>query len=216
MRKSHNQNIIDLTRVIAHGDSGVEFSTAKTLNEDGWNAKTLHLYSHSGTHMDAPVHFEVNEQTIDTISVNRFIGKAWLVDLSFVIPKHEITIEDLGLVAKKIKEGDSLLIRTGWNAFFGTQKYRDELPRISKELAIWCGEKKINMIGVEPPSVADVNNIKAVTEIHQILMKNNVIIIEGLVNLEKIKTDYVTLIALPLKINKGDGAPARVVAIEDI
>ena len=173
MRKSHNQNIIDLTRVIAHGDSGVEFSTAKTLNEDGWNAKTLHLYSHSGTHMDAPVHFEVNEQTIDTISVNRFIGKAWLVDLSFVIPKHEITIEDLGLVAKKIKEGDSLLIRTGWNAFFGTQKYRDELPRISKELAIWCGEKKINMIGVEPPSVADVNNIKAVTEIHQILMKNS-------------------------------------------
>jgi len=216
MRKNNNQNIIDLTRVIAHGDSGVEFSTAKTLIEDGWNAKTLHLYSHSGTHMDAPVHFEVNEQTIDTISVNRFIGKAWLVDLSFVKPKHEITVEDLGLVAAKFEEGDSLLIRTGWSIFFGTQKYRDELPRISKELAIWCGKKKVNMLGVEPPSVADVNNIKAVTEIHQILMKNNVIIIEGLVNLEKIKTDNITLIALPLKINEGDGAPARVIAIEEI
>lgn len=209
------KKIIDLTRIISDDDSGVQLSTAKTVKEDGWNAKTLHLYSHSGTHMDAPFHFEVNEQTIDTIPVNRFIGKAWLVDLSGVGSSHLITVGDLGKVGHYINEGDSLLIKTGWNAFFGTAKYRDELPRISKELAKWCGEKKINMLGVEPPSVADVNNMKEVTEIHHILMKNDIIIIEGLVNLEQITSDFVTLIALPLKINNGDGAPARVIAMEN-
>ena len=214
MIKSAQNKIIDLTRVISHGDSGVEFSTAKTIDVDGWNAKTLHLYSHSGTHMDAPIHFNVNEQTIDIINVNRFMGKAWLVDLSAVTSSHLITVSDLGTVADSLKEGDSLLLKTGWNAFFGTPKYRDELPRISKELALWCGEKKVNMLGVEPPSVADVNNIEEVTEIHQILMKNDIVIIEGLVNLEQIKSNVVTLIALPLKVKDGDGAPARVLAIE--
>ena len=215
MKITHQKKTIDLTRVISDGDSGVQLSTVKTVKDDGWNAKTLQLYSHSGTHMDAPLHFEVNEQTIDAIPVNRFIGKAWLIELSHVSSNHLIRVSDLGKSTNHIKEGDSLLLKTGWHAYFGTTKYRDELPRISKELAIWCGEKKINMIGVEPPSVADVNNLEEVTQIHQILMKNDIIIIEGLINLEAIKSSFVTLIALPLKINNGDGAPARVIAIVD-
>lgn len=215
MIKASIDKVIDLTRVIVHGDSGVQLETAKTMGTDGWHAKTLHLYSHSGTHMDAPFHFEVNEQTIDNIAVSRFVGKAWLVDLSVVESRHSITVSDLGDVANTLSEGDSLLIKTGWSINFGTPKFRDELPRISKELALWCGEKKVNMLGVEPPSVADVNNIKEVTEIHQILMKNDIIIIEGLVNLEQIKSSVITLIALPLKVKNGDGAPARVIAIEN-
>ena len=215
MQDTHQKQIIDLTRVISDGDSGVQLSTVKTVKDDGWNAKTLQLYSHSGTHMDAPFHFEVNEQTIDVIPVNRFIGKAWVIDLSPIASSHLITINDLGPLANQINEGESLLLKTGWNVHFGTAKYRDELPRISTELANWCGEKKINMIGVEPPSVADVNNIEEVTEIHHILMKNDILIIEGLVNLEQIQSNSVTLIALPLKINNGDGAPARVIAIEN-
>lgn len=213
--KNADQKIIDLTRVISDGDSGVQLDTAKTLAKDGWNAKTLHLYSHSGSHMDAPVHFEVNEQTIDTIAVSRFIGKAWLVDMGEVESRHLISVADLGDVAAKVSSGDSLLLKTGWSNYFGKSKFRDELPRISKELALWCGEKKINMLGVEPPSVADVNNMAEVTEIHEILMRNDVIIIEGLVNLEQITSEFVKLIALPLKVKDGDGAPARVIAMED-
>lgn len=210
-----HKRIIDLTRVISNGDSGVQLSTARTVSLDGWNAKTLQLYSHSGTHMDAPIHFEVNSQTIDAIPVNRFIGKAWLVELRHIESKHLITLDDLNDVAYKVNPGDSLLLRTGWSSHFNTPKYRDELPRISADLANWCALKKINMIGVEPPSVADVNNLAEVTEIHHILMANDIIIVEGLVNLEQINTDSVTLIALPLKINEGDGAPARVIAIEN-
>ncbi|MUH38206.1 cyclase family protein [Zobellia amurskyensis] len=210
-----DSKIIDLTLPIKSGVKGVTIDQAKTLDKDGWNATTLHLYSHSGTHMDAPVHFEVNDQTIDQLSVARFISEAWVVNLTDIKPKESITVAHLGTIAEKLEEGQSLLLHTGWSKKLGTDEYRDALPRISTELAHWLGEKKVNILGVEPPSVADVNNIKEVTEVHTILMKNDIIIVEGLTNLEALSQPKVTLVALPLKVENGDGAPARIIAIEN-
>ena len=95
------------------------------------------------------------------------------------------------------------------------QRYREGLPRISEELAEWCVAKKIKMLGVEAPSVADVNNLPEVTLIQRVLLGGNVVIIEGLTNLDKIQQEKVQLIALPLKIQGGDGSPARVIALEE-
>lgn len=212
---SGKRHIIDLTRTIEHQQPGVKIHSAKSLKKDGWNASTLELYSHSGTHMDAPWHFEVNALTIDEIPLNRLMGRALVLDISHVGEHHLIRPDDFKNQLKSVKKGDNILLKSGWSQWFGTSKYRDGLPRISKELALWFGERQINILGVEPPSVADVNNLGEVTEIHQILMENNIIIIEGLVNLNKLKKTEVTLMAFPLKIKDGDGSPARVVAIED-
>ncbi|GAA4805062.1 cyclase family protein [Litoribaculum gwangyangense] len=211
----HNKKIIDLTLPINNKMGGVSIEPAKILSVDGWNATTLHLYSHSGTHMDAPLHFEVNEQTIDELPLNRLISKAWIIDLQHLKPKDEIKISHLDGIAKKFKAGESIILHTGWSKKIGTPAYRDDLPRIGRDLANWLGKNKVNILGVEPPSVADVNNIEEVTEIHNILMKNDIIIVEGLCNLELISLPKVTLIALPLKIEGGDGAPSRVIALED-
>lgn len=206
--------VIDLTLTINTKMTGVAIDSAKTLSDDGWNATTLHLYSHSGTHMDAPFHFGVTDQTIDQLPINRLISEAWVVDVSFIQRKEEILVEHLRAIIDNFKKGQSILLRTGWSKKIGTDEYRNALPRISKELAQWMGDHDVNILGVEPPSVADVNNLKEVTEIHTILMKNNIIIIEGLTNLEALSQDIITLIALPLKIENGDGAPARVIALE--
>ncbi|TMM52022.1 cyclase family protein [Maribacter algarum] len=209
-----DKKVIDLTLPINEDVAGVSIEQAKTLSEDGWNATTLHLYSHSGTHMDAPLHFEINNQTMDTIPVNRLISEAWVIDLTLTQPSESITISHLQAIENKIQKGQSILLHTGWSKRLGTDMYRNELPRISSELAHWLGEKGVNMLGVEPPSVADVNNLEEVTEIHTILMQNDIVIIEGLTNLEEISKEKVTLVALPLKIENGDGAPARVIALE--
>ncbi|WP_282159915.1 cyclase family protein [Ulvibacterium marinum] len=212
---SGERHIIDLTRTIEHQQPGVKIHSAKSLKKDGWNASTLELYSHSGTHMDAPWHFEVNALTIDKIPLDRLMGRALVLDISHVGEHHLIRPDDFKNQLENVKKGDNILLKSGWSQWFGTSKYRDNLPRISKELALWFGEKQINILGVEPPSVADVNNLEEVKEIHQILMENNIIIIEGLVNLNKLKKTEVTLMAFPLKIKDGDGSPARVMAIED-
>lgn len=209
------KKVIDLTLPINNMMDGVSIEPAKTISEDGWNATTLQLYSHSGTHMDAPIHFEVNNQTIDEIPVSRLISTAWIVDIRHLKPKSEITVSDLKVFEKKIKAGESIVLHSGWSKKLNTPEYRNELPRVSAELAHWLGQKGINILGVEPPSVADVNNIDEVTEIHSILMQNDIIIVEGLCNLDQITNPKVTLVALPLKVEHGDGAPARVIAIED-
>ena len=209
-----NKNIIDLTLTLSNQMKGVEIESAKTLAKDGWNASTLHLYSHVGTHMDAPMHFEINNQTIDKIPVQRLVSEAWVVNLTHIAPSSLLTVEDMESIADKIQEGQSLILHTGWSKKLYTDAYRNKLPRISKELANWMGDKGIGLLGVEPPSVADVHNIDEVTEIHTILMKNDIIILEGLANLHKISEEKITLIALPLKVENGDGAPARVLAME--
>lgn len=207
--------VIDLTLPLASGDRGVKIEPARRLETDGWNAATLSLYSHCGTHVDAPVHFGVGEQSIDTIPVDSLIGPAWVADVRPVRPRALIQPEQFGDIADQFKPGDSLLICTGWSEYYGQEKYRNELPRVSLELVLWCADKKVKMLGVEPPSVADVNDIDDLTAIHQILFKSGIIVVEGLANLVSLSKPKVTFIALPLKIAGGDGAPARAIAIED-
>lgn len=194
---------------------GVKFEPARILKKDGWNAKTLHLYSHAGTHMDAPFHFEVNDETIDKIQADRFFTICYVIDLTEIQPKTEIKVSDLGEVENHLQKGEGLIFRTGWSKFVNQPKYRDELPGISKKLALWCVEKSVATIGVEPPSVADVNNMELLTEIHQILLGGDILIVEGLANLGKISKPKVQLITLPLKIKDGDGAPCRAIVIEE-
>ena len=72
----------------------------------------------------------------------------------------------------------------------------------------------MRLLGVEPPSVADVNNIAECTAIHQLLLGAEIVIVEGLANLEALKQDLVLFCAAPLKIEAGDGSPCRAFAIE--
>lgn len=204
----------DLTMTYRPGMKGFSFEPAKTMADDGWNASSLLFYSHAGTHMDAPFHFEASKKTIEEYPVSRFFCDCWLVDIQNCERGKSIGVSDLGEITSKIAGGEGLLFRTGWSEYEGQEHYRSKLPRISKELATWCVDHQISMIGVEPPSVADVNNMAELTEIHSILLRADIIIVEGLCNLDKIKKEKVKLIALPLKIKNGDGAPCRVVAIE--
>lgn len=214
MLYSPTHRIIDLTLPINTDMTGVQITQVKTVKDDGWNASNLNIYSHSGTHMDAPWHFEVNEQTIDHLPLHRLVSDAWVWDLQNVTPKEIVGVRHLERLVKDFIPGDSILMRTGWSKRLGSDDYRNALPRIGEDLAYWMGQNKVNMLGVEPPSVADVNNLEEVTKIHRILMQNDIIIVEGLTNLESISQAKVKLIALPLKVENGDGAPARVIAIE--
>ena len=95
---------------------------------------------------------------------------------------------------------------------FGQPDFKSGLPRISEELAHWCVEKKVGILGVEPQSVADVSDLDEVTLIHRILLGGGVTIVEGLVNLDLIPEDRCFFAALPLKIHRGDGSPCRAFA----
>jgi kynurenine formamidase len=207
--------IIDLTMTFKPGMRGVAIAPKFTVARDGWNATTLELYSHAGTHMDARVHFEAGPETIDQHTPARCMGRAWLINLAGIAPKALIDISTLGVCAENFQTGDSLLLRTDWSKQEQNPAvYRDGLPRISDSLAKWCVANKVKLLGVEPPSVADVNNLPEVTRIHKILLGGGVTIVEGLCNLDQLVGPKVFFAALPLKIAAGDGCPCRAFAVE--
>lgn len=209
------RRIIDLTLTLEPGMRGVRMAPAKVLEKDGWNARTLELYSHCGTHMDAPRHFLPDGETIDRQPLEACVGPARVLDLTPVEPRELITLERISPWREKIAPGDRLLLRTDWSRRHGTPAWRDELPRIDLELARWLVERGVRLVGVEPPSVADVHNPGELTAVHRVLLGGGVTIVEGLVCLDRIPTETVKLVALPLKILEGDGAPARVIAIAE-
>ena len=208
--------IIDLTLPLRPGMRGVEFETKYTVARDGWNARTLHLYSHAGTHMDAPVHFAAGPGTIDQTSLDRCLGRAWVADLSDHPDRQPIAVADLGDTADRVRPGDALLLRTGWSRYVDQpQRYRDDFAPIGEGLAEWIVARGVRLIGVEPPSVADVNDLAAVTRIHKTLLGADVLIVEGLTNLERLGQTCL-FGATPLPIADGDGCPCRAFAISDL
>jgi arylformamidase len=209
-------SLVDLTLPLRPGMRGVNSEPAFTVARDGWNAANWHLYSHAGTHMDAQIHFEAGHESIDTKSLAQCCGPAWVVNLVPVKPRALLTVASLGGIAEKFLDGESLLLRTDWHRHVDDPAlYRDALPRIGEDLARWCVARKVRMLGVEPPSIADVNNRAEVTAIHQILLAGGVTIVEGLACLDRLNHARVTFFAVPLKLAGADGSPVRAFAFDE-
>lgn len=207
--------LIDLTLPLTDGLRGYSWEQSNTVARDGWNARTLHLYSHCGTHMDSPWHFEAGPWTIDQTPLEACMGPAWVVRLLDTQPDELLTVGHVSKVADHLEPGDSLLLNTNWSVRIADAAlYRDRLPRIAPDLAAWCVEREVRALGVEAPSVAKISDLEELTEIHRTLLGGGVTIVEGLCNLDQIREERVFFCALPLKVAGGDGSPCRAFAME--
>ncbi len=205
--------VLDLSRPYDPSVPGFESSVARQLPADGWNARTLSFYSHSGTHMDAPFHFLEDGKTLESLPLEACLGTARCLDLGLVKPDSVTGPEELSAAAGDLQPGARLLLRTGWSRMHGTPDYRDKMPGISPEAAHWLVDQQVALLGVEPVSVARVSHYPELKAVHEILLTAGVVIAEGLVNVDQLPLDReFQLAALPLKIAGGDGCPARIVA----
>lgn len=206
--------IVDLSLPLQAGQHGVEFEARSTHLEHGLQTTLLHLYSHAGTHMDAPHHFLEAGLAMEKLDLGKCVGPATVVDLSFIGPRGLITVEHLAPYADRIGPGARLLLRTDWSTHADLPDYRIDFPRVSLALAEWLGARQIALLGIEPPSVADMANRDELFAVHQTLLRAEIVIVEGLTNLSALRQEEVTFIALPLKLEGGDGSPVRAIAIE--
>lgn len=205
------KNYIDLTRPLYHDiqfdpcDPMVIMGKYKTLKRDGYNLLTMNLSTHSGTHIDAPKHMEENGMGVGELDVTSFIGWATIIDVPGIKADDLIEPEDL-LNPDSINEGDIVLIRTYWEAhMWGAEEYFTKSPQLSIDTLKFLSSYKIKALGVDMPV------INRGSDEHRILFNSNIMIMEDLVNLDKIKTNKLFLVGLPLNIKEGDGAPARII-----
>jgi kynurenine formamidase len=206
------ERLIDLTLTAYHGMRGVEIAPNTSIAQEGFTTTQLKLYSHAGTHADAPRHFLPEGKTLEQVDPSKCVGPALVIDVSHRGANELLTVEDLGERAKEIGPGSRVILYTGWGTHAEQADYRTSFPRISRDLAEWLVAQGIWLLGVEMPSVASLADKAELTEVHQTLLRGEVVIVECLINVDQLPSE-VFFIALPLKIQGGDGSPVRAVAL---
>ena len=210
---------IDLTLTISKslqsfpGSPKPQFILWSNIKDDGYNLELLFLSSHTGTHLDAPYHFVKNGIKIHQIPLNRLIRKAILIKLKKT-KNSSITKEDIVLFEKKngiIPNYSSVLFFTEWQKKSKKDNYFTENPGLDKLAANYLVSKKINLVGIDSPSI-DLGKDESFT-VHHLFSKNNILIVENLTNLNKISSREFDLIILPLKLKDATGSPVRAVAL---
>jgi kynurenine formamidase len=170
------------------------------------------LSSHTGTHLDAPYHFAKKGAKIHQIPVTRLIGNALLIKIKKA-KDQAITKKDLLEFERKngkIQNFSSIIFFTDWQKNLNKKYYFTNNPGLSKSATDYLVSKKINLIGIDSPSI-DLGSDKSFTA-HKILAKNNILIVENLSNLEKIPILKFNFIILPLKLKDATGSPVRAIA----
>ena len=235
------KRIVDLSH--SYSDKTIYWVTAKEFDLDTvfkgetekgyyYAANNFSTAEHGGTHIDAPIHFAKNGQTVDQIPLEKLIGNAIKIDVSSKAqdnPDYLISIEDIQAWEKKHKkdvpEGSIVLLETGFSKFYPDKKKylgtteRGEhavrelhFPGLSPEAAQWLVQNRsISAIGIDTPSI-DYGQSEYFKS-HVILLSENIPAFENLKNLEKLPETGFEIIALPMKIAGGSGAPLRIVAL---
>lgn len=195
------------------GSPNPHFINWSTLKNDGYNLELLFLSSHTGTHIDAPFHFVSNGMKIDKIPIRRLVGEAILIKLKKsnleLITKSDIVHFETKY--GKIPANSNIIFHTGWQKNIKKKYFFSENPGLSKSAILYLSSKKVNLVGIDSPSI-DVGNNPTFTA-HQIFSKNGILIVENLSNLEKIKESSFFLIVLPLKLKSATGSPVRAIAL---
>jgi arylformamidase len=162
----------------------------------------LTMSSHTGTHIDAPSHYIRGGTTIDKVALKALIGSAQVLDLSHI--DGCINAMDLGKISPDTKR---VLIKT---AFTGSNEFTPDYPHLSTEAARYLVSKGIWCVGIDSPSIEVFLGDGAV---HRILLEKGVAIME-LLDLAEVSESHYYMVALPLRLQGIDGAPARIILFD--
>ena len=207
-------NVIDLSHVINSNistytrDERVEIYDIASIDKDGYNEKLLRLCTHAGTHIDAPSHMINKGKTIDEFNISDFIGIATIIDVPNI---SKVDIDDLIFYKERINNCDFVILRTGWDRYWGSNEYLHGFPSLTEEAARWLCSFNIRGVGIDTISIDNFDSIDF--EVHNIILSRGKIIIENLTNLDEVGEEEFTLVATPLKIENGDASPVRAIAI---
>ena len=189
------------------GDPGIFVKLTSSLNRgDKANVTLIEMGVHTGTHIDAPFHFEPNEATIDQLSLDVLIGPCRV----FEIPEISQAIGPSDLEKLDFDNHIRVLFKTRNSKLWknGERVFKKDFVHMHVEGAKLLVDRGIKLVGIDYLSIENYGSLDHAT--HHLLLRNNVVILEGL-DLSRVSPGDYELIALPLKLKGADGSPARVV-----
>jgi len=179
----------------------------RTLNielGDVANVSKLSMGAHTGTHMDAPLHFFQKGKGIHTMPLSVAMGQARVIE---ILDPESIKPEELS--PHQIQRGERILFKTRNSPrCWQTDDFVEDFVYISQEAARYLAAQQVQTVGIDYLSVGGF--FKDGVETHHALLEAGIWLIEGL-NLTEVAPGTYELICLPLKIVDADGAPARAI-----
>ena len=186
---------------------------------------------HGGTHIDAPIHFARGHQTVDEIPLESLIAPAVVIDVTQASAgnaDYQVRVDDLTNFEQqhgRIPDGSIVLLKTGFasrwpdaQAYLGTAERGDaavaklHFPGLHPDAATWIVRNRVvKAVGIDTASIDYGQSTTYLT--HRTLYGRDVPALENLASLELLPPTGTLLIALPMKIGGGSGAPVRVVAV---
>jgi len=195
------------------GDPSPSFENYSTLQNDGVNLTKIIMGSHTGTHLDAPRHYIRDGLGIDQIPPDKLIGEAYVADLSKKPIGSGITAKDLRReLEEKIAEDDIVVVFTGCSGLWGEESVNRDYTYLTGDAADYLVSKKVRAVGTDFLSVEKFKAPEPL--VHKTLLGNGIFIIESLSSaLKQFVGRRILMICMPIKLQDGDGAPSRVVAV---
>ena len=185
-----------------------------TRDKDTWYIlQDIRMSSHCGTHIEFPYHHNRSGLDAGSFPLSRLIGDAVLLDFSKKAPGDAVTLAELQAMDDRIRAGDMVLFNFNCARFYRTPRSHDR-PFITHEAIRWLAlEKRISLVGSDASGI-ELKNVPNQPN-HQLLMDNQIPIIEFAANLDQLRRERFTLLALALPIAGLDSCPVRLLAIED-
>lgn len=179
--------------------------TAIRTIKEGANETKIDIYAHTGSHVDAPYHILQNGKTIDRLNLDKFMGRAIVLDFTKV--KGAITEKQLKNSKLKIQKNDIVLLKTKNKA---EKAFNPGFTYLEKSGAGYLASKKVKAVGIDSLGI---ERKQPNHETHKEFARKSIPIFEGL-DLSKVKQGRYFFYGFPLKIKKGDGSPVRAVLVK--
>jgi arylformamidase len=187
------------------GDPPIYLQRATDIGRgDDANVSHMAMGVHSGTHMDAPLHFIHGADGLDRMPLDATMGEARVIE---ILDPHHVTVEELR--QHDLRTGERVLFRTA-NSIncWEVDHFVEDFVYISDDAARHIVDAGVRTVGIDYLSVGSYRN--GGTTVHRILLEAGVWIIEGL-DLSACPAGRYEMICLPVKLHESDGAPARAI-----
>ncbi len=195
--------------VVWPGDPAVELARVQKIEEGASsNLSRINMGVHTGTHVDAPLHFLENGGTVENLDLKMLIGRAYVLHVD---DKVDLITPELLEKSDIPPRTRRVLFRTRNSQLWakGHKKFQEDFVSISPEAAEYLINKGVKLVGVDYLSVAPFGDS---VPTHETFLKAEVVIVEGL-DLSAVSQGRYTLYCLPLKLADSEGAPARAVLV---
>ncbi len=212
--------IVDLSHPIRTGmqvfpgDPEVTLTTVATVAADGYQVASLHAGSHTGTHLDAPLHSIPGGGAVDDIGLERLVGPAVIVHCTGLAPFQSVSWSSVAAQLQDLDGIAMVLFRTGWSEHFGTDRYLEH-PVLMPEVAERLLAAGISVMGIDSLNPDSTLRNDGQLPFHTVFLGAGGVIVENLAHLADITWDRPVVSMLPLPLAGMDGAPVRAVAMAE-